>query len=169
MLYVRREDYTAAASWRLLAWCLARGADEFTLVFLGPPYVPGTVWSEWDALLAPFRRRVASAGDRWMLTGESAAVLEAMLPEGLLGGWSRGGPDGHAAVGGTGADGWGVDGSGRGGGRAAAVRDPAVYRGGALLLSVDTEGGEGTLALRRDDEVSLERANLPFRRAPRVR
>jgi hypothetical protein len=146
MLFVQREDYTAASSWRLLDWCRTRGADEFSLAFLGPPYLPDTVWAEWDVLLAPFRRRVASAGDRWALTGESAAVLEQLLPGGLLGGGSA---EGDPAM--------------------AAVRDPAVYRGGSLLLSVDTMVGEGAFSLRHEDEVSLERAGLPFRRTGRVR
>ena len=138
MLFVRREDYTAASSWRLLDWCLSRGADEFSLAFLGPPYVPGTEWAALDVLLAPFRRRVASAGDRWSLTGESAKALVDAFPGGLLG------TDAERDM--------------------AAVRDPAFYRGGSLLLSVDTNAGEGRLALRHDDEVSLERSGLPFRR-----
>ena len=136
MLCVRRDDYTAASSWQLLDWCMTRGADEFTLGFLGPPYVPGTTWAELDELLASFRRRVASAGDRWMLTGESAAVLQDMLPNGLLG--SVAGP--------------------------AAVRDPAVYRGGVLMLSVESDAGVGTLSLQDDDEASLARAGLPVHR-----
>lgn len=169
MLYVRREDYTAASSWRLLEWCRTRGADEFALVFLGPPYVPGTAWAEWDALLAPFRRRVASAGDRWQLTGESVAVLEEMLPEGLLGGGWSGDRDRRGAPDGTGGTGVGakLDESGRR--EMQVVRDPAVYRGGALLLAVDTEAGEGMFTLRHGDQDSLEDAGLPFRRTAKVR
>lgn len=141
MLTLQRDDYTAASSWRILEWCMTRGADEFTLGFLGPPYVPDTAWSELDELLAPFRRRVASAGDRWILTGESAAVLQASLPNGLLGR---------------------TDG-------AAAVRDPAVYRGGALMLSIESDAGVGTLSLQDDDEVSLARSGLPVHRGGTTR
>ncbi|MGH7649982.1 MAG: hypothetical protein ACREND_17875, partial [Gemmatimonadaceae bacterium] len=134
MLHVRRADYTPASSWRILDWCMSRGADEFTLGFLGPPYVPDTMWAELDELLAPFRRRVASAGDRWMLTGESAAVLRATMPNGLLGS-TEGAP---------------------------AVRDPAVYRGGAMMLSIESNAGVGILSLQDDDEASLARAGLPI-------
>ncbi len=141
MLTVRRDDYTAAASWRILDWCMTRGADEFTLDFLGPPYVPGTTWSELDELLAPFRRRVASAGDRWMLTGESAAALQAMLPNGLLGRTDA----------------------------ATTVHDPAVYRGGALMLSIESDAGVGSLSLQDDDEESLARAGLPVHRGGTTR
>ncbi len=136
MLRVRRDVFTAASSWRLLQWCMTRGADEFTLGFLGPPYMSGTVWAELDELLAPFRRRVASAGDRWMLTGESAAVLQAMLPNGLLGTVS--GP--------------------------ATVRDPAIYRGGTLMLAIESDAGVGILSLQDDDEASLARTGLPVHR-----
>jgi len=141
MLCVRRDDYTAASSWRLLQWCMTRGADEFTLGFLGPPYVSGTTWAELDELLAPFRRRVASAGDRWSLTGESAAVLQAVLPDGLLGSASS----------------------------QAAVRDPAVYRGGALMLAIESDAGVGTLSLKDDDEASLARTGLPVHRGGTAR
>jgi len=120
---------------------MARGADEFTLGFLGPPYVPGTTWAELDELLAPFRRRVASAGDRWMLTGESAIVLQTMLPDGLLG--RANGP--------------------------AAVRNPEVYRGGALMLSIESDAGVGTLSLQDDDEASLARTGLPVHRGGTAR
>ena len=143
MLRVRRDDYTAASSWRLLDWCMTRGADEFTLGFLGPPYVSGTTWAELDELLAPFRRRVASAGDRGMLTGESAAVLKDMLPNGLLGSASAGGP--------------------------AAIRDPAVYRGGTLMLAIESDAGVGTLSLKDDDEASLARTGLPVHRGGTAR
>jgi hypothetical protein len=141
MLCVRRDDYTAASSWRLLQWCMTRGADEFTLGFLGPPYVSGTTWAELDELLAPFRRRVASEGDRWLLTGESAAVLQAVLPDGLLGSASE----------------------------RAVVRDPAVYRGGALMLAIESDAGVGTLSLKDDDEASLARTGLPVHRGGTAR
>jgi hypothetical protein len=131
-VWVRGEDYTAESSWGLLDWCRRRGADEFGLAVLGPPYVQGSAWTEVDALLAPFRRRQASGGDRWALTGESAAVLRELLPDGLLG----------AAA-------------------AERLRDPAVYRGGEALLRVESASGEGVLSLRGDDAASLARAGLP--------
>jgi len=120
---------------------MTRGADEFTLGFLGPPYVSGTTWAELDELLAPFRRRVASEGDRWLLTGESAAVLQAVLPDGLLGSASE----------------------------RAVVRDPAVYRGGALMLAIESDAGVGTLSLKDDDEASLARTGLPVHRGGTAR
>ena len=138
-LYVRRDDYTGEASWRLLDWCLRRGADEFSLAFLGPPYLPRTTWAAVDNLLAPFRRRVASAGDRWLLTGESAAVLRHLLAGGLLGG----GPEEASLAGLT------------------------VYRGGAPLLQVEMHTGRGMLHARDDEESSLAAAALPVHRHDR--
>lgn len=131
--FVWTDDYSPDASWRLLDWCLARGADEIGLAFLGPPYMPDSTWSEVDEMLAPFRRRVASAGDRWLLTAESVAVLRAVLRDGLF----------TYTPGET------------------SIENPTIYRGGVPLLSVITHEGEGVLHLRADDVTSLERAGLP--------
>ena len=138
-VYVWKDDYSPEASWKLLDWCLTRGADEFSLAILGPPYLPDTAWAGVDEMLAPFRRRVASAGDRWMLTGESAAVLREVLRDGLF-----------------------TDSLGE-----ASVESPTVYRGSAALLSVETRDGEAVLDLHQEDLESLERAGLPFHRSSR--
>jgi hypothetical protein len=132
--YVRREDYTADESWRLLDWCRSRGADEFSLAFLGPPYLPRTPWATVDELLVPFRRRVASAGDRWLLTGETALVLHDVLGGGLF-----------AFTPGE-----------------SSLEDLTVYRGGETMLRIVTREGEGIFQLRDDEEAALERARLPY-------
>lgn len=132
--FVRKSDYTPSQSWRLLEWCQRHGADEFSLVFLGPPYLPSTPWAAVDELLVPFRRRVASAGDRWALTGESAAVLRDILPGGLF----------DYTPGET------------------SLEDLTVYRGGEALLRVVTRDGQGILQLRDDEEQTLESAGLPY-------
>ena len=141
-LVLRREDYSPESSWRLLDWCMARGADELGLTFLGAPYLPGTAWAEVDELLAPFRRRIASAGDRWALTGESASVLRSLFPAGLL----------NAHPGERQGDAW--------------LEDPTIYRGGAALLTVVTHEGVGILHLSTDDAEHFERTGLPFERHP---
>ncbi len=132
--FVRREDYTPEKSWRLLDWCRGRGADEFSLAFLGPPYLAHTPWAAVDELLATFRRRVASAGDRWLLTGETAAVLHDVLTGGLFA-FNPGD---------------------------SSLEDLTVYRGGETLLRVVTREGQGILQLRDDEEAALERAGLPY-------
>jgi hypothetical protein len=129
---VREQDHPGDRSWRLLDWCVRRGADEFSLAFLGPPYVPGTSWARLDELLAPFRRRTASAGDRWLLTGETVAVLHDVLPDGLF---TR-----------TPAD--------------SSLEDLTVYRNGEALLRIVTREAEGILRIRDDEAPSLERAQL---------
>ncbi|HJU90164.1 MAG TPA: hypothetical protein VJ672_12265 [Gemmatimonadaceae bacterium] len=138
-LFVRAEDYSAASSWHLLEWCRSRGADEFGLAFLGPPYLPETLWAKVDAILAPFRRRIASAGDRWALTGESIAALRELLAEGLF--------TYAPAIG--------------------ALENPVVYRGGRVFLSVVSQEREGTLHLGPEDEQSLERTGLPAHKESR--
>ena len=137
--YLRREDYPAHAGWRLLDWCLRRGADEFSLAFLGPPYLPRTAWAVADEVLAPFRRRVASAGDRWALNAETLAVLRELLREGPF----ACAPD------------------------ATSAEDLTVYRKGEALLRIVSRDGEGILRLRDDEESSLARAGLPYHRRAR--
>ncbi len=132
--FVRREDYPPDQSWRLLDWCLSRGADEFSLAFLGPPYLPDTRWATVDELLATFRRRVASAGDRWLLTGETAAVLRDVLAGGLFA-YTPG---------------------------ESSLEDLTLYRAGEALLRIVTREGQGILQLRDDEEATLERAQLPY-------
>ncbi len=132
--HLRREDYPADQGWRLLDWCLRRGADEFSVAFLGPPYLPRTAWAAVDELLAPFRRRVASAGDRWALSGETMAVLRDVLPDG---------PFAHTS---------GVS----------SLHDLTVYRGGEALLRIASRDGTGTLRVRDDEPPSLDRAGLPY-------
>lgn len=139
MLFVRAEDYSPASSWRLLEWCWSRGADEFGLAFLGPPYLPETLWARVDAILAPFRRRIASAGDRWALTGESIAALRELLVEGLFT---------YAPAPGS-------------------LENPVVYRGGRVFLAVTSQEREGTLHLAADDQQSLEKTGLPTHKASR--
>jgi hypothetical protein len=77
---------------------------------------------------------VASAGDRWMLTGESAAVLHDVLTGGLF-----------AFTPGE-----------------SSLEDLTVYRGGETLLRVVTREGQGILQLRDHEEAALERAGLPY-------
>jgi hypothetical protein len=139
-LFVRAEDYSPASSWRLLEWCRSRGADEFGLVFLGAPYLPETLWARVDAMLAPFRRRIASAGDRWALTGESIAALRELLAEGLFT---------YAPAAGS-------------------LENPVIYRGGRVFLAVASDEREGTLHLGAEDEESLERVGLPTHRRSRA-
>jgi hypothetical protein len=131
---VRGADYPPDLSWRLLDWCRRRGADEFGLTFLGPPYQESGAWAEVDTLLAPFRRTAASAGDRWALTDETLEILRTLLPDGLFT-WRPGELN---------------------------VEDPVIYRGGVPLLEVSSREREGLLTLRPDDLTSLQRSGMPF-------
>lgn len=130
--YARASDYPPDESWRLVDWCVRRGADEFGLSFVGAPYVRGTAWAEADALLAPFRRRIASQGDRWRITGESLAVLRELMPGGLFA--------------------FDADGPG--------VLDPTIFRGAQALLAVASREGWGVLQLGEEDAESLRRSGL---------
>jgi hypothetical protein len=139
--HVWASDYAPDESWRIVDWCVRRGADEFGLSFVGAPYVRGTAWAEADALLAPFRRRIASTGDRWMVTGESLAVLRELMSDGLFA----------------------FDAAGPG------ALDPTFFRGGQALLAIASREGWGVLDLADDDAESLRRSGLVIRDLGRPR
>jgi hypothetical protein len=132
-VHLHRADY-AANGRRLLEWCMRRGADEFGLTFLGPPYLPRSEWARVDELLMPFRRRVASAGDRWALTGESIAVVLEVVGDVVVGGATR----------------------------ETSLHELTVYRGGEPLLRARVGEERWMLDLRADDEESLARSGLPY-------
>ena len=136
IVHLRRDDYPGDAGWRLLDWCLSRGADEVSLTFLGPPYLTRTASAAIDELLAPFRSRVASAGDRWVLNGETVAVLREFLLDG---------PFARTA---------GVS----------SLQDLTVYRGGEEFLHIASRDGTADLRVRDDEEPSLDRAGLAYHR-----
>lgn len=138
VFHVWASDYAPDESWRLVDWCVRRGADEVGLSFVGAPYLRGTPWAEADALLAPFRRRIASRGDRWMLTGESLAVLRELLSDGLFT----------------------FDASGPG------ALDPTFFRGAQALLAVASREGWGVLELGAGDAESLRASGLVVREHP---
>ena len=79
---------------------------------------------------------VASAGDRWLLTGETVTVLRDLLPGGLFTY--------------TPAE--------------SSLEDLTVYRNGGTLLRIVTRQGVGILQIRDDEAASLARAKLPIHR-----
>jgi hypothetical protein len=79
-LWVRKEDYSLAESWRLVEWCIERGASELTLSFFDPPI---GAWDAVDIPLAPFRFPDGPV-ERFVLNPESVGVLREILDEGLF-------------------------------------------------------------------------------------
>lgn len=125
-----RGELRALESRRLLAWCLERGADEFSVEVLALRDEPGPRADAFEELLAPWERGTgirpavddpeAPARVRlWSFTPLSAALLQEFLPGGVLG------------IADVGAPGW--------------LENPVVYRRGALLLAADTHAGRALL------------------------
>jgi hypothetical protein len=134
-LWVRKEDYTAAESWRLVEWCAERGARDFTLSFIGPPDLPSEAWNAFDVPLAPFALSGSAVG-RFALTPDSIALLRSLLRDGLFTNEST------AAL-------W--------------LEDPTLYRDEDPILSVISHEGEAILELEPEDRVSLDAAKFPYR------
>ena len=134
-LWARKEDYSAAESWRLIEWCLERGAREFTLSFVGPPDLPSGAWDNFDIPLAPFTVDGSSA-DRFVLAPDSITVLRYLFGDGLFT------HDPTAAL-------W--------------LEDPVLFRDGRPLLSVISHEGEAILELEPEDRASLDAAKFVYR------
>jgi len=95
--YLKATDFTAAQTWALLAWCNAKGGDEFRLSFLSIGGSRPSNFDLFDSVLAPFaqgsgvgvgqldeRKSDPSVVQCWQLTQASIAVLKSLLPEGLF-------------------------------------------------------------------------------------
>jgi hypothetical protein len=134
-LWVRNDDYSLAESWRLVEWCIERGATELTLSFFGPPNPPVGAWDAVDIPLAPFRFPDGPV-ERFVLNPESVGVLREILDQGLFT-YHRG-----AAV---------------------SLEDPILIRNGVPLLTVITHEGEAVLEIEPHEQANLDSAALPYR------
>lgn len=141
--YFRATDFSPTASWDIVNWCMARGADEFSLRFMGIEGVPDPTVAEAKRVLAPFQRSDAPRAcasvyahesartlvPLWRLDPDSLVVLKNLFPDGLFT---------HPSYA---HDGW--------------IEDPVIYRGGALLVGVVSHEDEGFAHARPDDLPSL--------------
>jgi len=134
-LWVRREDYTAEGSWRLLDWCLARGGDELGLEFLGPPDPPPDASARVDYELSQFALvRPPADGARYAFNELSLAALRRVMSDGLF----------------TYESGL------------TSLEDPTVFRRGRALLTILSHEDEGVLALEPEEQATLDIGGLPY-------
>jgi hypothetical protein len=146
--YLRRADFTPDESWRLLDWCLTRGADEFTVSRGSTGRDSNPLFLRaFDRAMAPFARppgRRRTLGEfkprafwsevpLWELCADSIRALRAFLPSGLFSWYER-------------DDAW--------------LGSPIVYRRGELMLGVSGEEEEGyetegLLSVRSDERPLL--------------
>ena len=147
--YLAKSDITPEQSWKLLTWCLERGADEFTVDGL----VAGTEGPRSAAFFAsldPYgrpkapRRRLSAATANefvrptplWVLCPDTVELLRNAMPDGIF--------DYQA-----GGDPW--------------LEDLAVYRGGEFMMGVITHEDGGVLRVTPAELSELDRLGFPHR------
>ena len=129
VLHLFREDLTTDEAWRLVRWCLERGADEFTLHGILVQGAPDTPFKAFDTLADPHRKPDAT---RHQMTGQTTAVELWTLNEATLNALELAVPRGI------------FDYDPRPG---AWFEDLTLYRAGELMLGIVTHEGEGVLRL----------------------
>jgi hypothetical protein len=152
-LHVFATDLSATKSRALLDWCLARGADTFTVSVVGTQPAFEQYGNLLDQRLTRYAvpatripavpegqsgARWASPQQLWGLTSASAEILWSELGGGLLTYYSN---------------------------KEAWLEDPALYRGQELMLGVVSHECEGVLRIRPEEQLLLDEADIPYRRA----
>jgi hypothetical protein len=147
--YLAPADFSPAESWRLVEWCRATGADEFTIDCTGSDArAEATVWQPFEKIVKPFsrgeatRERMSGAtADNltrstrlWELNPATVSALEEALPSGLL----SYDPEGR---------GW--------------FEDPILYRDGNLLLGVLSHEAFAVLRITVLESVRFSSAGFP--------
>jgi hypothetical protein len=147
--YLIPSDYSAAASWQLVEWCMGLGANEFTIDFLTTNQSRAADrWEEFDEVVRSLslgqakRERMSgrTADDlfrpteRWTLDETSIRALKEALGEGLFQ---------YDPL----QDGW--------------FEDPILYRDGELMLGVLSHEAFGVLRLTDSESAELDAAGFP--------
>jgi hypothetical protein len=149
-LGIFKEDISPEQSWRLVAWCMANGADEFTMDGITSEGASRTVFEEFDKVADAYRRpralrRCLSAPtadelirltELWTLNQTSLAALERALPDGLF-------------TYNFGLESW--------------FEDLVLYRQGELMLGVVTHESEGVLRVTPLERADLDRLGIRYR------
>lgn len=142
-----------AAVRRLLEWCVASGADEFSLHVMALAGAPGELADAFEDALEPWARPAAvrpivDAADGpsfpgrvrlWALDERAVPPLHRFLPLGAL----------RLGAGEPGEAGW--------------FENLTVYRAGELLFAALTNDGAGVLQLRAGERAQLEEAGIRLR------
>jgi hypothetical protein len=141
-----------ARLWTLLEWCVAHGADEFTVEVMALVDVPAVLADAFEDALEPWTRPAAVravlddvAGPAfparvrlWSLDPHTLALLRRFLPGGPL----------RLAQGQPGEAGW--------------LEHLVVYRGGELLFGALTHEGAGVLELEPAEREQVAALGLPL-------
>lgn len=153
--YLANGDLAPAAWWRLVEWCVARGADEFTVDVMALRDTPAPLADAFEDALGA-RERTPEV--RMMLDGGGGPSFPGVvrlwaLDEASLEQLRRFLPDGPLSYGaqGIGAAGW--------------LENLIVYREGELMLGVVTHEQEGVVRVTPAERAELEALGIPLRAA----
>jgi hypothetical protein len=152
---IDRVDFRPEQTWQLLAWCIGRGADEFTVSRLGlegheTPFCDAfeAVLSTWrrpaamrEGMSAPVGQPIVRSTDLWNLRLETVLVLREYFDSGLftysVGDWKTG-----------------------------CLEDPVFYRRGELLLGILSHESYGVLAVTEQERLELAAIGIRTRDQP---
>lgn len=149
-VYIFEDDYSAEESWRLLSWCMSKGANEFSVRCVGDDHPRELRWAAFQSRFSAFSRGrksrrivnvyegedVVQSIHLWQLNSESLQLLHQELEDGLF---TYGASD------------------------PAWLEDPVIYRDGSPMLGIVTHEWEGILRASPDEIRELEELGYPFR------
>jgi hypothetical protein len=149
-LAIFKEDISPEQSWRLVAWCMANGADEFTIDGITSEGASITIFEEFDKVVGAYRRpsalrrhlsaptadELVRLTELWTLNQTSLAALERALPDGLF-------------TYNFGLESW--------------FEDLVLYRQGELVLGVITHESEGVLRVTPLQRADLDCSGIRYR------
>ena len=158
--YVFAADVSSGAMWRLLDWCVSRGATEFTLAVVSAeldsrpqpaPTVPalqpfGRGRAPRERVTVPWGEDSVSDTVLWTLCAESVAVLRELFPDGLFQ------YPGASLVEDLPHGEW--------------FEDPVIFRSEAIMLGVISHEGAALLELTAEEHAEVARLGIPTREVP---
>ncbi len=147
------EALSAEQSWRLLDWCISRGADEFAIEGLAVEGASTSIFDSFDRQVVAYRRQpqlrqhltafttdnMSRMTELWTLNQSTLDVLKQVLPDGLFTkdlGTSKG---------------W--------------FEDLLVYRKGWMMLGIVTIDTEGYLFLGESEMSEVESLGIRLKRS----
>lgn len=141
-LHIFRDDFDAGQTWDLLAWCVSRGATEFTATVIGVGSAVSTILRQ----LEPFSRGIAErhrfgetvqAVHVWELNSQSVSLLKSLLDDGLF-------TYGFMAEGE-----W--------------LEDPIFFRDQEFFLGIVTHEYEGVIRVTAEEQAELDAKGIKHR------
>ena len=141
-------------TWELAAWCLTRGADEFSITLMGLRGSPEPFNERFLAALEPYRVQPAErphmvtyvgqedrrSAQLWRATPELLAIIKQFFENGLF-----------TYMTSLHSEGW--------------LENPTFYRDGEIMLGIVSHEGEGYLQLTSLEEAELAAIGVPTRAA----